>query len=72
MKNEKVGYCQSLNFMAGAMLLFMEEESAFWLMCNVVEDLLPDDYYSKTMIGTYVDQFVLAYIIKTTMPKLHG
>lgn len=71
MKNEQIGYCQSLNFLAGAMLLFMEEESAFWMMCHVVEKVLPPDYYTKTMIGTYVDQFVLAYLIKTTLPKLH-
>lgn len=70
-KNEQIGYCQSLNFIAGAMILFMEEESAFWMMCHVIEGLLPADYYTKTMIGTYVDQFVLAYLIKTTMPKLH-
>lgn len=71
LKNEHIGYCQSLNFMAGAMLLFMEEESAFWMMCHVIEKLLPPDYYTATMIGTYVDQFVLAYLIKTTLPKLH-
>jgi hypothetical protein len=32
MHNPEVGYCQSLNFLVGMMLLFMDEESAFWLV----------------------------------------
>ncbi len=60
-----------MNFVVGAMLLFMEEESTFWMLCNMLEEVLPPDYYTTTMIGTYVDQFVLAHLIKTTMPQLH-
>jgi hypothetical protein len=71
MKNVQVGYCQSLNFIGGVMLLFMEEESAFWMFCHMIEELLPSDYYTMTMVGTYVDQFVLAHLIKTTLPRLH-
>lgn len=34
--NPEVGYCQSLNFIAGMMLLFMDQEDAFWLIrCEV-------------------------------------
>ena len=35
-------------------LLFVEEEDAFWLMCTVVEDLVPTSYYSSTLIGVQV------------------
>lgn len=41
----------------------MTEEEAFWLLITVVEKLLPADYYTKSMVGTYVDQFVLAHVI---------
>ena len=67
-----VGYCQSLNFVVGMMLIFMGEEDAFWLLVTVVERLLPPDYYTKSMVGTYADQFVLAHIIKKCLPKIHG
>ena len=69
--NPDVGYCQSLNFVAGMMLIFMNEEDAFWLLVTVVETILPDDYYTKSMVGTYVDQFVLAHIIKKFLPNIH-
>lgn len=70
--NRDIGYCQSLNFVAGMMLIFMEEEDAFFLLLTVVEQLLPADYYTKSMVGTYVDQFVLAHIIKNFLPKIHA
>ena len=38
---------------AGSLLLFLEEEDAFWLMCTIVEDLLPASYYSATLIGVW-------------------
>ncbi|RYY83888.1 hypothetical protein EON63_10300 [archaeon] len=39
--NPDIGYCQSLNFVAGMMLLFLSEDEAFWLLVTVVEKLLP-------------------------------
>jgi hypothetical protein len=53
------------------MLIFMQEEDAFWLLVTVVEKLLPPDYYTRSMVGTYVDQFVLSHIIKKFFPKIH-
>ena len=37
-----------------SLLLFVEEEDAFWLMCTIVEDLVPTSYYSSTLIGVQV------------------
>ena len=53
------------------MLIFMQENDVFWLLITVVERLLPEDYYTKSMVGTYVDQYVLAHIIKKCLPKVH-
>lgn len=69
--NPSIGYCQSLNFVAGMMLIFMSEEESFWLLITVVEKLLPADYYTASMVGTYVDQFVLAHIIKKYLPRIN-
>ena len=32
----------------------MEEEDAFWMLCTVIEDLLPASYFSSTLIGVQV------------------
>lgn len=37
-----------------SLLLFMEEEDVFWMMCTIEEDLLPASYYSSTLIGVQV------------------
>ena len=42
---------------AASLLLFMEEEDAFWMMCAIIEDLLPASYYSSTLLGVQVKSF---------------
>jgi len=71
MHNPNVGYCQSLNFLVGMMILFMNEEDAFWLLATVIEKLLPSDYYTNSMIGIYVDQYVLGQMVKIYLPQVH-
>lgn len=46
-----IGYCQGMGMIVGSLLLMMEEDDAFWMMCTIVEDLLPASYYSPTLIG---------------------
>lgn len=36
---------------ASILLLLLEEEDAFWLLCAIVEDLLPASYYTPSLIG---------------------
>lgn len=45
------------------LLLFMEEEDAFWTMATIVEDLLPASYYSSTLLGVQADQRVMQTLI---------
>lgn len=35
-RNPQIGYCQSMNFIAGLFLLFLDEESTFWLLATLV------------------------------------
>lgn len=66
-----MAYCQSINFIAGTILLYLQEEDGFWLLCTLIDCFLPHDQYSTSMIGTYVDQAVLGHIVKTRFPTLH-
>jgi len=50
----------------------MEEEDAFWLLLTIIETLLPKDYYTRSMIGTYTDQYVLGFILEKYLPHIHS
>lgn len=70
--------CGSLNFtkivfivqIVASLLLFVEEEDTFWLMCTIVEDLVPTSYYSSTLIGVQADQRVLRQLIVSYLPPM--
>jgi hypothetical protein len=65
-----VGYCQSLNYVAGLLLLFMSEEEAFWMLCTIVERIMPEGMYGVKMEGVTVDQEVLMRLIEERMPAI--
>lgn len=44
---------QGMNFIAGCLLLFMDEEDTFWCLAIIVEELLPG-YYSMAMVEPQV------------------
>ncbi|EKX54592.1 hypothetical protein GUITHDRAFT_59913, partial [Guillardia theta CCMP2712] len=70
LRNPRIGYCQSMNFIVGTLLMVMEEEDAFWILSCIVEDYLPD-YYTEDMHGLRVDLLVLQNLVVETFPKVH-
>ncbi|KAL0049768.1 hypothetical protein WJX82_009626 [Trebouxia sp. C0006] len=70
-RNPSVGYCQGMNFIAGCLLLFMDEEDTFWCLAIIVEELLPG-YYSMAMVEPQVDQLVFKELVDVRFPRLSG
>ncbi|KAM3172264.1 hypothetical protein ACTXT7_014913 [Hymenolepis weldensis] len=67
----EIGYCQGLGVIAANLLLIMEEEMAFWMMCAVIEDVLPPSYFSAdSLLGVQTDQRVLCQLITVFLPRL--
>lgn len=65
-----IGYCQGMGTIVATLLLFLEEEDAFWVMCAIVEDILPASYYSHTLLGVQADMKVLSMLIATYLPEV--
>ncbi|KAJ4514560.1 GTPase activating protein (GAP) [Exophiala dermatitidis] len=67
--NEEVGYCQAMNIVVAALLIYMSEAQAFFILGALCDRLLPG-YYSKDMYGTLLDQRVFENLVERTMPVL--
>ncbi|NXF88923.1 TBD2A protein, partial [Eubucco bourcierii] len=70
-RNPAIGYCQGLNRLAAVALLVLEdEETAFWCLVHIVENLMPADYYTDTLITSQVDQRVFKDLLSEKLPHL--
>jgi hypothetical protein len=65
-----IGYCQSLNYLVGFFLLFLEEKEAFWMLAITINDYFPEKMYDITMDGANLDQAVLLQYIHEKMPSV--
>nr|KAG5709500.1 hypothetical protein BaRGS_023182 [Batillaria attramentaria] len=68
--NDHLMTSKQIEKIAASLLLFMEEEDTFWMMCAIIEDLLPASYYSSTLIGIQADQRVLRQLLISYLPDI--
>lgn len=68
-KDPDVGYCQAMNIVVAALLIYSTEEQSFWLLQTLCTEMLPG-YYSTTMYGTLLDQKAFEALVEQTMPIL--
>jgi len=66
-----VQYCQGLNFIAGLLLVvFLDEERAFWALVCAVDTLGVEGYYTEGMTLLRADISVLALVLSKKCPKV--
>ncbi len=63
MREQLTALVQGMNFIAGALLLFMDEEVVFWALATIVEDLLPG-YFAQDLVAAQVDQLVFKHMVR--------
>ncbi|EKX72063.1 TBC domain containing protein [Theileria equi strain WA] len=69
--NPDIGYCQGMSFIAGILLLYMNEEDAFFTMISILEKNNLKKFFSPGM--EMVDRFCyrLEKLIKIKLPRLY-
>lgn len=67
---DSVGYCQSMNQLAGCLLwVLQDEEDAFWGLVCLIESRM--GYYTKSMCELLVDQAVFGDLLSFYEPELY-
>ncbi|EXX64682.1 Mdr1p [Rhizophagus irregularis DAOM 197198w] len=69
-KDPELGYCQAMNIVASAILIYMSEEQAFWTLSVLCDRLIPG-YYSTSMYGAILDQIIFEHYVQNKMPLLY-
>ena len=67
-----IGYCQGMNLVAATLLLIYEdEERAYWTFVCLIRNLLPGDWFTSTLQGSMTEQAVLGELVAETLPKIN-
>lgn len=69
-RNPRVGYVQSMNYIGALLLLFMEEDEAFWTLTAMVEDLLPESFYADQMSALQTELDLFDELVRSKMPRI--
>ncbi|KAK7753833.1 hypothetical protein SLS62_004199 [Diatrype stigma] len=70
-RNPEVGYCQGMNLITANLLLIMPSaEDTFWVLCSIIEHILPQGYYDHSLLASRADQQVLRQYVTQVLPKL--
>eukprot|EP00730_Choanoeca_flexa_P016122 TRINITY_DN7556_c0_g1_i1.p1 TRINITY_DN7556_c0_g1~~TRINITY_DN7556_c0_g1_i1.p1 ORF type:complete len:891 (+),score=161.21 TRINITY_DN7556_c0_g1_i1:126-2798(+) len=65
-----IGYCQGLNLLAAFLLLYLDEQDAFWGLLTLVENVMEWEYYRFPMLGSHIDLRIFSDLVDVQLPQL--
>ncbi|KAL2818855.1 plasma-membrane choline transporter-domain-containing protein [Aspergillus granulosus] len=69
--NPQIGYTQSLNFITGLLLLFLNEEKAFWML-HIITSLYLPSTHEISLEGANIDLWILMVLLKESLPNIYN
>ena len=54
------------------LLVHADEEEAFWVLSALIERILPEDFFSPSLLSSRACPLVLLDYVKELLPKLHA
>ena len=54
------------------LLVYADEEDAFWVLSAMLEKILPEDFFSPSLLSSRACPLVLQDYVQEQMPKLHS
>ncbi|EPX70922.1 GTPase activating protein Gyp2 [Schizosaccharomyces octosporus yFS286] len=69
-ENADMGYCQAINIVVAALLIYCTEEQAYFLFSQISQLYVPG-YYGKLIHGLLLDLTVFEYVLQQTLPHLY-
>lgn len=73
-RNPDIGYVQGFNFIVGRLLSVLSDEpdeKIFWIFVQIIEYLLPTNYYSE-MCGLMADVDIMLRLIQVCYPAIYN
>lgn len=70
--NKRVGYCQSMNVVAGHLLCCLgleREEECFWILRHLAETIVPGYWAAPDLPGLFKHTAVLEQLLDTMLPR---
>jgi hypothetical protein len=71
LRNPELGYCQGMSTVVALLLLHMDEESAFWVLSAMIEDMMPR-FYATDMGGVKTEAATFEFLVQTYLPKVYS
>lgn len=66
------GYVQGMNYLVAILLMYMEEEEAFWAMVSILKHYDHEKYFLPGMPGLWESFYVFEKLLKDQVPKVYN
>ena len=54
------------------LLVHADQEEAFWVLAAIIERILPDEFFSPSLLSSRACPLVLLDYVREQLPKLHA